>query len=937
MYLVFDTETSGLPQGRDPKQPSHFATARLVSISWIVLDADMNVKQKGTKLVYPSDFVISPGSVAVHGISQAYALQHGEPVCNVLKAFYEALASCSILVAHNISFDIGVVLSECYRSAQHDVAKKLEKCAKYCTMAKGRELLQLKKSPKLAELHEALFNEGITNAHDAEFDTHYCARCFQALKKLAKKRAAPEPDISLTNEQLEVVSGDPTSTTLVLACAGSGKTTVVVHRIKHLLAQDPTLDESAVILTTFTRDAANDMQRKLDALIGRETAVNVGTFDSLALRFLKQHSSDALGKKTTSVSQYAPLFLAFLKSPAGKSFLKSFKHLFVDEFQDINDTQYEIIREFCKSGVVLTAVGDDAQNIYSFRGSNVKYTLRFTTLFPGSRMLKLTSNFRSTPEIVALANAAIERNAAQIPKVMRATKASVRKKPAVYFHEKAAAQMEFVKDKLLEIRTSKRLKLCDVAIVCPQNVFLYQMEEVLTQAGIPHVLLDGAGEVRTKQREDHVCLTTIHKAKGLEWDTVFLVMMNDQVFPIRKTPEDIVESRRLFYVAVTRPKTHLFITSCPFKDSQALTRFVTELDRDLFEFHNTDQDCFAESAHTTPVQPACVWAAKHAKYNASCAPDEIPLPVTTVLHPQPGYAYPSFVETGNLHKEFDVFLGMLATRMTGKAWSFEPATQLLCSLKLDFAEHMVYLKYRDAIHKNIDAIAQLCADDFYANTSAIVKSIATPHQAVSGADVGTLLGIVRKAYKQSTKHGLPMHKVPLFLDRFLPREFEASVKNALARVQDLSIPWEDVLFDVWELSKCQHITRDRRRRLLYMENPCLKDAMPLYKALEAAVAAISQHVVAVHPSVQGSLPDGTKILGSPDMRLTDALLSVRCSTETNSPPRAEHVIELKLLAQMTAASADNIVTRLLVLNPLSGTLSEFRCQEVASTFDIAAR
>ncbi len=934
MYLVFDTETSGLPQGRDPKQPSHFATARLVSISWIVLDADLNVQQKGTKLVYPADFVIGPGSVAVHGISQAYALQNGEPVHNVLDAFYEALAPCSTLVAHNISFDIGVILSECYRSSRYDIAKKLEKCAKYCTMAKGRELLHLKKSPKLAELHEALYNEGITNAHDAEFDTHYCARCFQALKKLAKKRATPEPDISLTDEQLAVVSGDPTLTTLVLACAGSGKTTTTVHRIKHLLAQDPTLDESAVILTTFTRDAANDMQRKLDALLGKETAVNVGTFDSLALRFLKQHSSEALGKKTTNVSQYAPLFLTFLKSPAGKSFLKSFKHLFVDEFQDINDTQYEIIREFCKNGVVLTAVGDDAQNIYSFRGSNVKYTLRFTTLFPGSRMLKLTSNFRSTPEIVALANASIETNVAQIPKVMRAAKASVQKKPSVHFFEKAAAQMEFVKDKVLEIRRSKRLKLCEVAVVCPQNVFLFQMEEVLTQAGIPHVLLDGAGEVRTKQRDDHVCLTTIHKAKGLEWDTVFLVMMNDQVFPIRKTPEDIVESRRLFYVAVTRPKTHLYITSCPFKDSHALTRFVTELDRDLFEFHNTNQDCFSESAHTAPVQPACIWTSKCARYNTSCKGlDELPLPATRTLRSQPTYAYPSFIESANLHKEFDVFMGMLATRMTGKAWSFEAATQVLCSLKLDFAENLVYQKYRDAIQKNIDAIAELCAHDFYANTSAIIKSVATPHQAVSGADVGTLLGIVRKAYKKSAKHGLSMHHVPIFLDKFLPREFEASVAEALARVQDPSIPWEDVLTDIWELSKCHHVIRDRRRRLLYMETPRLKDAMPMYKDLEAAVAAISQHVVAVHPSMQGRLPDGTKILGAPDMRLTDALLNVRCSTETNNPPRAEHVIELKLLAQM----APHAVERLLVLNPLAGTLSEFRCQEVASAFDIVAQ
>lgn len=932
MYLVFDTETSGLPQGRDPKQPSHFATARLVSISWIVLDDGFEAISKDTRLVYPSDFVISPGSVAIHGISQAYALQNGEHVDGVLEAFHTALAQCHTLVAHNISFDVGVVLNECYRLSRNDIVKKIVGCAKYCTMARGKDLLHLKKSPKLAELHEALYGESITNAHNAEFDTHYCARCFQALKKVAKKRATPEPELSLTDEQLAIVRAAPNVTTLVLACAGSGKTTTIMHRIKHLL-QEVGVDDSAIMLTTFTRDASSEMERKLEALLDGQHNIAVGTFDSLALRYLKMHNPRVLEAKTVNVSQFAPLFLAYLKTPDGKSLAKQFKYLFVDEFQDINDVQYEIIREFTKNGVILTAVGDDAQNIYSFRGSNIKYTLRFTSLFPGSTMTKLTTNFRSTPEIVAVANASIERNEAQIPKVMRAARGLSGPKPTVQYFDTAAAQMEFVKEQVQEIRRSKRIKLCQVAIMCPQNVFLFQLEEVFTKADIPHVLLDGSGEVRTSQKDDHVCLTTIHKAKGLEWDTVFLVMMNDYVFPSRKTPDDVVESRRLFYVAATRPKTTFYLTFCPVKDAPTISRFVSEIEADLLDFKNTKPECFGARDSTRP-QPLRTSVSKFAKHNVHAMKD-IPTPRRVPLSVH-HYTYPSFVQKNGLHKEFDVFLGALVCRMASQhrlvPFHFEPAVQVVGSIKLSFPEYVVYQRHRQALTRNIDVVGELCVD-FYNNASRIIKTIATPQQSIAGEDVSIVLGIVRKLYKQAVKLGVSIERVAIFTDRFLPEGFEESIKAALARANDNVLPWQDVLTDLWELSKCHHIVHDQRRRLLYMSTPDLSEAMCMYRHLEEMMLgwAATATEVCTHPHVTGTMPDGTGIHGAADLCMGETLINVRCSTDNK--PRAEHIMELKLISQMMRDKIEHLV----IINPLNCCSYELKSQEVASAFDIASQ
>ena len=152
--------------------------------------------------------------------------------------------------------------------------------------------------------------------------------------------------------------------------------------------------------------------------------LRAGTIDALSKYFVCNSKSTGL----KHVGEYSLEFLDKLR--ANPSIIGSFKFLFVDEFQDINSTQFKIIQEFYKNGVTIFGVGDDAQNIYSFRGSDVTYMLSFKDHFPDSKQFFLTTNFRSTEPIVAMANACMDCQASKIPKTMVAYNTNPATNPA---------------------------------------------------------------------------------------------------------------------------------------------------------------------------------------------------------------------------------------------------------------------------------------------------------------------------------------------------------------------------------------------------------------------------------------------------------------------------------------------------------------------------
>ena len=211
--------------------------------------------------------------------------------------------------------------------------------------------------------------------------------------------------MTLNSEQATIVRQPPHTNLRILASAGSGKTTTLTTRIAHLLT-DPTIAArpDQIILLTFTHNAAAVMRSRLEALVGSQRIL-CGTFHSLSQQILRRHDPDAL-TDIYHVDELPLKALDWLRTPAGRAWTATLRWIFIDEFQDINDTQYEFIRALHSSPdtTSVTIVGDDAQNIYTWRGSCVDYILNFHKRFPGVADFQLSTNYRSTGAIVAVAN-----------------------------------------------------------------------------------------------------------------------------------------------------------------------------------------------------------------------------------------------------------------------------------------------------------------------------------------------------------------------------------------------------------------------------------------------------------------------------------------------------------------------------------------------------
>lgn len=163
-----------------------------------------------------------------------------------------------------------------------------------------------------------------------------------------------------------------------------------------------------------------------------------------------------------------------------------FRYFLVDEFQDINKVQYELIKLLSSETKNVCAVGDDDQSIYSFRGSDPKYILNFNHEFPGSQIVKLTENYRSSHEIVATANRMIKRNQQRMEKTMHAQ--HNQGNPAVLFYpydEELEATM-IVSD--IQEKIAKGANPSDFAILYRTHTMSRAIFERLASSNLPFVI-----------------------------------------------------------------------------------------------------------------------------------------------------------------------------------------------------------------------------------------------------------------------------------------------------------------------------------------------------------------------------------------------------------------------------------------------------------------
>lgn len=179
MYLFFDTETTGLSRNGD----------HVVQLAWVLSDSDGRVLDEQCHVIRPDGYSIPPSAARIHGITTLIAEECGKPIKYVLKRFNEAVALATVTVAHNISFDLGILQNDYGNSG---IAFPFHGKTQVCTMKLSTTWCRLPKLngspgfkyPKLEELHYRLFGKAFDNAHDALADSKACMRCYFELVNL---------------------------------------------------------------------------------------------------------------------------------------------------------------------------------------------------------------------------------------------------------------------------------------------------------------------------------------------------------------------------------------------------------------------------------------------------------------------------------------------------------------------------------------------------------------------------------------------------------------------------------------------------------------------------------------------------------------------------------------------------------------------------------
>jgi DNA polymerase-3 subunit alpha len=183
MFIVFDTETTGLIQKKNAKIEELEFWPRVVQLAWQIHDKSGNLLRHEDFLIQPNGFKIPYDAEKVHGISTELAETTGKPLVEVLDLFLTEVEAAEFLVGHNLKYDLDVLSSELFRLGRSlDVFDKavLDTCtedtAQKCQLpgGKGKKF----KLPTLSELYFHLFKEGFNEAHNATADVEASARCF---------------------------------------------------------------------------------------------------------------------------------------------------------------------------------------------------------------------------------------------------------------------------------------------------------------------------------------------------------------------------------------------------------------------------------------------------------------------------------------------------------------------------------------------------------------------------------------------------------------------------------------------------------------------------------------------------------------------------------------------------------------------------------------
>ncbi|MCF8070331.1 MAG: RecQ family ATP-dependent DNA helicase [Desulfobacterales bacterium] len=216
---------------------------------------------------------------------------------------------------------------------------------------------------------------------------------------------------------------------LILAGPGSGKTTVIVHRCAYLLEVER-ISARHILVLCFNHSSAMVLKKRLRGLVGKvANAVTVATYHGVAMRLAGISIRDMAAEHSKDNIEFDRIIKDAIKLLKGEKdipgtesdehrdrLLAGYSHILVDEYQDIDEDQYELVSAIAgrseseeDNRLTIMAVGDDDQNIYTFRGANIRFIRQFQADY-SKEVVYLVENYRSSKNIISASNALIRTN-----------------------------------------------------------------------------------------------------------------------------------------------------------------------------------------------------------------------------------------------------------------------------------------------------------------------------------------------------------------------------------------------------------------------------------------------------------------------------------------------------------------------------------------------